>query len=360
MKSLAYYITAHGYGHGVRSCDILAALVRQQPDLTVHVVSDLPWPFLASRLPAGDFRPRPGSFDVGMVQLDSVRVDVPATLCAARDLLAGWPEQLAREKAFLDQAGVGAVVADIPGLPLQAARALGLPALAVGNFAWDWIYEPFAEENRGWQAVIDAYRGAYNECDLLLRLPFHEPMQAFPRRLDMPLLARPGCARRAAIARRTGADPDTTWVLLSFTSLEWKPEALARVAGLAGYTFFTVQPLAWDRSGMVALDRREFPFADALASCDVVVTKPGYGVMSECAVNAKPMVYVEREDFREYPVLASALQRHFTSVHLPARKLYLGDLGDALAAIRTAPAPTEPLPAGGDTLAAREILTLIR
>lgn len=355
-RALIYYVTTHGYGHGARSCDVLSAVLRQQPDLTVYLVSDLPESFLAPRLPAGDIHYRTGSFDVGMVQVDSVRVDVSATLRAARELLAAWPARLQREADFLKFVNAGLVAADIPGLPLSAARRAGLPSLAVGNFGWDWIYEPFAEHQPGWQPVVDAYHQAYAECDVLLRLPFHEPMRAFSRRVEIPLLARPGQNRRETLAALTGADPGTTWVLLSFSTLEWNRESLERVNRIPGCTFFTVKPLAWEGPHMVAVDRHQVPYADVMASCDVVVTKPGFGVMQECAVNDKPMVYVEREDFREYPIMEAALKRHFRSVHLPARHLYRGELGDALAAIPRAPAPQERLTAGGDDLAAREIL----
>lgn len=355
-RTLVYYVTTHGYGHAARSCDVLAAVLRRRPDLTVHFISDLPESFLAPRLPPGDIHYRQGSFDVGMVQVDSVRVDVPATLRAARDMLAAWPDRVAQEKHFLEQVKAGLVVADIPGLPLQAAHHLGLPALALGNFAWDWIYEPFAEEHPGWQPVIAAYREAYAHTDLLMRLPFHEPMAAFPRRREIPLLARPGRNRREEIARHGGANPDLTWVLLSFSTLGWTEEALDRVEAVPGHAFFTVKPLAWNRPGLLALDRADFPYADVMASCDVVLTKPGFGVLQECAVNDKPMIYVEREDFREYPILEAALKRHFRSVHIPSRALYRGELAGALAAIQTAPAPVERLSAGGDDLAAAEIL----
>lgn len=356
MKPLAYYITAHGYGHGTRSCDILAALLRARPDLVVQVVSDLPRSFLQSRLPRGNLHYRAGCFDVGMVQLDSIRVDVSASLRAARDLLACWPDKVRQEVDFLRTAGVGAVVADIPGIPLEAARRCGLPNLAVGNFAWDWIYESLAVDDPAWQPVVEAYRAAYAGCDLLLRLPFHEPMRAFSRQRDVPLLARPGRNRREEIARHAQVDPAARWVLLSFTSLDWSAQALARASAIPDTLYFTVHPLVWNRPGFVALDRRTFPYADVMASCDVVVTKPGYGVLSECAVNGKPIIYIERENFREYPVLESAVRRYFQHVHLPARHLYRGELAGALSAIRTAPAPVEALPAGGDDQAAGEIL----
>ncbi len=54
MKPIAYYITAHGYGHGTRSCDVLRALHRLYPEQPVIVTTDLPRDFLNSRLTGCD------------------------------------------------------------------------------------------------------------------------------------------------------------------------------------------------------------------------------------------------------------------------------------------------------------------
>jgi hypothetical protein len=354
--ALAYYVTAHGYGHGARSCDILRALMEAAPTLVIHIVTDLPPSFFADRLPPGRWTQRAGRFDVGMVQLDSVRVDVPATLAQCRRLLAEADALEAAEVAFLRAANIRAVVADIPGIPLRAARAAGIPALAVGNFAWDWIYEEFIPRDPAWAGVVAHFRDCYAACDLLLRLPFAEPMAAFQRRRELNVPARPGRSRRAELAAQSGADPGRTWILLSFTSLDWDADALARVHALRDWEFFTVQPLGWPGPNIHAVNRRVISYADALASCDAVLTKPGFGVLSECAVNHKPLIYVERTDFREYPVLEAAVKRHFRHVHLPAERLYRGDLRGALEALAHAPEPRERLAAGGDAEAARLIL----
>jgi hypothetical protein len=89
-----------------------------------------------------------------------------------------------------------------------------------------------------------------------------------------------------------------------------------------------------------------------LASCDAVVSKPGYGILSDCVANAKPIVYAEREDFIEYPLLERELKRYLRNVHIPAADLYAGQLGPALAASESAPAPQETLRAGGAEKAA--------
>ena len=146
-------------------------------------------------------------------------------------------------------------------------------------------------------------------------------------------------------------------MLLSFTTLGWDDGALAAVESLEGHEFFTVKPLAWPgRRNIHAVDRMRMVFSDVLASCDVVVTKPGYGILSDCVANAKPIVYAEREDFIEYPLLERELKRYLKNVHVPAADLYAGRLGPALAAMREVPEPAETLPSGGAEMVADILL----
>lgn len=353
---LACYITAHGYGHAARSCDVLRALREQSPDTPIYIIADLPEDFFTSRLPSGPWHFRRARFDVGMVQLDSIRVDVSATLQKCRKLLERAPQLLEVEKVFLAENKISAVVCDIPAIPLRAARACGIPAIAAGNFAWDWIYEEFLPADFAWQPVIEHFRAGYSESDLLLRYPFAEPMAAFPNRVEIGVPARSGKNRRDELARLSGADPARRWILLSFTTLDWDAAALDRIRALRDWELFTVKPLCWDGPNFRSVDRREISYSDVLASCDAVLTKPGFGVLSECAVNDKPMIYVERTDFREYPILESAVKRYFRHIHLPAEDLYRGNLRPALEAIESAPPASERILAGGDTQAARLIL----
>ncbi|HMO51726.1 MAG TPA: hypothetical protein PKE26_10545 [Kiritimatiellia bacterium] len=352
QPTLVYYITAHGYGHGVRSCDILRALRQRHPELAVRVVSDLPVDFLRSRLDLPLEAYRAGSFDVGMVQRDSIRVDVAATWEAVRQWLGRRRALVEQERVFLREARAGAVVCDIPSLPLEAAKAEGLPALAVGNFSWDWIYEEFLADDAGWREPINAFQHGYRQADLLLRLPFSEPMQVFPRRVDLPLVATHGSNRRAEMAAAYHLDAGKTWVLLSFTTLDWDEAALQAVAGLRDYVFLTVKPLAWDAVNICPVDRHRFSFSDVIASADLVVSKPGYGILSECAVNEKPLIYAERTHFREYPILEAALKEHLRAVHIPAEELYRGHLAPFLEAGAVAAPPRVALETGGDVRAA--------
>lgn len=354
---IAYYITAHGFGHGVRSTDVLRALVAARPDAKLHVVTDLPDGFLRGRLEGCTYALRRGRFDVGMVQIDSVRVDQAATRVRVRGLLDSADRLVTGECEWLEAKGIERVVCDVPAVPLVAAARVGVPGIAVGNFTWDWIYEPF-----GWTEEVAAFRAAYAEATLALRLPFAPVFEPFRRVEDVGLVASPGTARRAAIAERTGADVGKVWALLSFSTLGWDASALAALGREVGMEWFVIEPFGdeWTAGrpeNLRSIRRVDFAVPDVFASVDVVVTKPGFGVLSDCVVNDKPMVWVDREGFRETPVLVKALKEVLRQVEISEEALYAGRLGPAIRRALEAGRPTGRVATGGAAEAARLIFT---
>jgi hypothetical protein len=354
-SSIAYYISAHGYGHGVRSCDIIRALNNLFPQLDVHIISALPPAFLSNRIGSNRNSIRQDSFDVGMVQLDSIRVDVEASLARVEDLCSRRNELVSQELDYIHRMGIRLVIVDIPAVPLESAAIAGIPRMAIGNFGWDWIYSDFAARDPRWKAVAHIFREQYSCADLLLRLPFSEEMAAFPHIENIPLVASAGINRRSDIAALSGCNPDKKWILLSFTTLDWDEESLLSVEQLKDYEFFTVRPLSWHRRNIHPLDRDQVKFSDAVASVDAVISKPGFGVLSDCVVNDKPLIYADRSDFLEYAVLEDAIKRFLKYIHIPSADLYRGDLLYSLENIWRRPQPIESIPNGGDLLAARRI-----
>jgi L-arabinokinase len=124
------------------------------------------------------------------------------------------------ESDWLREQGIDVVVVDIPALPLVSAARVGIPRLAVGNFAWDWIYSDFQRRDPRWKAIVEVFRDDYAKTDLLLRLPFAEEMKAFPHIEDIPLVASPGKPCRPEISKLAGCDRDKKWILFTFATLE--------------------------------------------------------------------------------------------------------------------------------------------
>ncbi len=124
MKTAAYFVSPHGFGHAARACAVIEALVHRRPFLRFHIFTTVPEWFFAESIP-GCFEYHPCHADIGLVQLSPLEEDIEAT---ARELAAApWRdskeiEKLARHLVQLDCA---LVFADISPLGLSVARRAG-------------------------------------------------------------------------------------------------------------------------------------------------------------------------------------------------------------------------------------------
>src|SRR6185503_13323440 len=92
-----------------------------------------------------------------------------------------------------------------------------------------------------------------------------------------------------------------------------------------------------------AMYERGYRYEDLVRAVDVVVTKPGYGIISECLANDTALLYTSRGDFREYQVLVDAMPAFLRCSFINHDDLFAGrwarHLGELLA--QSAP-PTKP------------------
>ena len=51
------------------------------------------------------------------------------------------------------------------------------------------------------------------------------------------------------------------------------------------------------------MDAARIEYVDLVAAADVVVTKPGYGIVSDAIAARTRMLYTDRGDFPEYPIM---------------------------------------------------------
>ena len=353
VPALVYYVSGHGFGHAVRSAEIIRALQRAAPDLEIH---------LRTTAPAWLFPPvesyTPVQLDVGVVQRDALDVDARATLAAAGRLVDRAGSLLTREVDYLGAVDARLVVADIPPLALVAAARSKLPGVAVANFSWDWIYQPYVQQEPGWSWLLDWLREAYGQAALLLRLPFHGDLSAFPYVEDVPLVARPPSAERAVLRAELGLRPTDRVVLLGFGGIGLARLPVERLAPIGRYRFLTTdKDLALESApppNVRLVASRQANYDDLIASSDAVVGKPGFGMVASCLSLGVPFLYTDRGEFPEYPILVRALHRLGRAKHVPQVELLKGNLAPYLDALLELPDPgTRPRSDGAARIAAR-------
>jgi L-arabinokinase len=365
-RPLVYFISGHGFGHASRSIEVINALLVRAPDLPVHVRTAAPrWLFDLTVRGAIDLTPL--ETDPGVVQHDSLRLDADETVRRADAYVRALPALAATEAAHLRQLDAAFVVADIPPLGLEAARLAGVPAVAVGNFTWDWIFRAYP----GGGAAADAIGETYRRAGRALRLPLHGGFDTVPEVTDVPFVARKAQHRPADTRGRLGL-PEGRLALVSFGGYGVSGIDLDALSRTRGWTLLVSAsvpfgpgrvPLAeaaargalhpLDEPAMYAMGLR---YEDVVAAADVVVTKPGYGIISECAANDTALLYTDRGHFIEYDVLVREMPRHVRCAYLPQVQILRGDWQGALDALIEAPRPASPTAVNGADVVADWIL----
>ena len=305
-----------------------------------------------------------GVCDTGLVQRDSVTNDDEAT---TRDALAFYSTMDARveeECARLATHDVQVIVGDIPPLAFEVATRLGVPSVAIANFTWDWIYE-WHDGLRDAPGLLDRIRHGYRQATLALRLPLSPELDVFPRVESIPLVARAVERPRADTRLALGIADDRKVALLSFGGYGLQRLDVAALDCLDDWTVLLtdrVSAAVAPSPSVVFLPESllasGFRYEDLVAASDVVVTKPGYGIISECATYRTAMVYTSRGVFREYHVLVAEMPRIVRSRYLSQEALFAGQWKDALEAVVAQPPPPTRVDATGAARAAEVIAGL--
>jgi len=362
---IAFYISGHGFGHASRVIEMMNAVAAARPDAALVVrTSAARWLFDVTV--RGRFEFHAGACDTGVIQSDSLHLDIPATIREASAFMATIDARAEGEAAFLRARGVTLVVGDLPPLAFAAAARAALPSVATGNFTWDWIYGGYADAIAGAPDLLPAIRRAYRQASLTLRLPMWGGFEDWGSPIvDLPFVARHSARDPREVRRAIGVPDGRRMVLASFGGLGIDGLALAPLARLDGYTVVTTgHALGLDGGvprGVVLLDDREvygrgLRYQDLVRAAEVVVTKPGYGIIAECVANDTAMLYTSRGHFVEYDVLVEAMPRFLRCGFLDHDNLYGGNWQPYLDALLAQPPPAERPATNGAEIAARHLL----
>jgi hypothetical protein len=309
MSRPALYIaiTSHGFGHAVRTCSVAAAVQQLCPEILLILVTTVPRWLLETYIP-GDFIHRPRAFDVGVIQSDSLTMDKEATLAKLRQIRSGANSIIAGEVNFIRTNRVGLILADIPPLAVNIAKAAGIPCWMMSNFGWDFIYRDWGGE---FVEIADWISECYRGCDRLFRLPFHEPMSAFPNITDMGLTGgTPRYSPEQLREKFNLCSPLDKTVLLTFGGLNLDQIPYHTLSKFPDWQFITFDEQAPDLPNLLKVSGKQYRPIEFMPLCGRVVSKPGYGTFAAAIRMGTPMVSLTREGFAEAPLLMEGIQNY--------------------------------------------------
>lgn len=345
------YISGHGFGHFTRSAAVLEALVARGVQIHLRTSERALLLGRAASWPASV-----GEVDVGpgIVQRGPLAIDREATRAALRAHLAAWPEIVEEEAGFAVAAGARLIFSDCPPVAFPIAARAQIPSFGLGNFSWSWIYQghDFSDE-------AGELARAESQATLFGVLEMGGGLEVFPRRVELPPVARRPLADRATIrAQLPFPADDRPLVLLSFGGFG-DEFPLGAIASPRHKLLVVSAPVRESDDVKSIRPTPSLPHHELVAAADCVIGKPGYGTVAECLARGTPLAYVPRGLARELPVMIAAIERWLPSAPLDPEDLAAGRWGDAVDRA-IAGRPSAPPPTGnGIEEAVHKILALM-
>ena len=337
MSSIAYYITGHGYGHAVRSNLVIQALLHAASVLKIFVRTTAPqWLFQgqAARVVYSS-----QALDVGILQRDSLEMDLKETLGACRALHAKIPLLIKEEVEFIKKHGICLIVGDIPPLAFAVGASAGIASIGLGNFTWDWVYADY-QRVRLAPSLLPAIRGAYSKASMALRLPMWGGFESFSNVKDIPFVARHASKSREEVVKILKLPTEKPFVLSSFGGYGVQSLDTEALSKFKKYTVLqTAQvPMSRARSAAALTERKGslviineegmydagVRYEDLVGASEAVISKPGYGVISEAIANDAALLYTSRGHFPEYEVLVEEMPKYVRNAFITQDDLFSG------------------------------------
>lgn len=354
---LAIYLSAHGFGHIGQTAPVIDALTRRLPDLRLTILTAAPAFKIAER-----FGPNHtlihNENDIGMRQSNALEVDVPGSWIAYQAFHEAWTEKVRAEARRLKQLRPDLVLANVPYLPLAAARQAMIPAVAMCSLDWAGIFAYyFGTREEPAARILGEMQTAYESAVCFLR---PEPSMAMPHLGNTKAIgpiAQVGRNCRPIVEKRIELGPDERLVMVSLGGMEFRP-SIEDWPALDGFRL--IVPGSWEsrHPQTVAFEDLGIPFIDALASSDLLIAKPGYGSFVEAVCHGIPVLYVERTNWPEADDIIGWIRRHGVCARLNPTDLERGTIVDALKELLLKP-QAPPRAATGAAEAAEEIIAIL-
>lgn len=310
LKTIAYYISDYGYGHATRSTAIIRELLKQNEIVQVIICHSFALGFLQQSFkhePRVTFREV--ATDVGYVlQENSLEPDAKRLNNTVSSYVSEFSTKLNQEMCFMKEKNVSFVISDISPLGISSAAALNIPSLGLSNFTWYTAYEGLIEEHL-LSFLHEQYKQMTYDFSLACSNDPHWGIKEnqrfgfYSRKIDDYEVQR----------IRKKIDPEGNSHIIYF-GLGMKVD-IGTLSELAIWQspnckFIVSSNVNVNHPNVYHIPTNSVETQYYVASADLVLTKAGWGTVSEAVCAGVPLLITNRSSMKEDRHTIDYLVRH--------------------------------------------------
>lgn len=288
MKTIAYYISDYGFGHAARSIAIIRELLEKEPSYRVIICHSFAMDFLRNSLPYDQVSFRKIATDVGyFLKEGSLEPDKEKLAKEFDRFVEDWEKKILSEVPFFQLAKVDLIITDISPLPLESADRVGIPTIGISNFTWYTAYESLLDQKR-----LEIWKSSYAKMSYFFLLAGNRESDWPCEKRLFPFFA---CkVQEDMVERIIDQINPTRKKTIIFFGLGMKIEGI-EVESLPLWesdncVFIVSSNVKVDRDNVFSIPIEETESQAYIAASDLVITKAGWGTISEAVVYNVPLL----------------------------------------------------------------------
>lgn len=317
-KRIAYYITDHGYGHATRAVALIRNLVNSD-SFDVLIRNNNALDLIRASLP--NCRIFTGKTDMGHVLTKKTfDIDESETNALFSAWANSWDQLVKDEKDFMTKNKIDLVISDISCLPFLAAERAGIRSIGLSNFSWVDILSNFSQIDI---SLIRKLKRAYSKANFAIELFGSTGLDGFKKKIYGGLLCRRVSESRSSVRRMLGIGRNEIGVFITFggsTTFDINVERRP-----AKFKIVVSNSLNY-KGEATRVPANYFETQNIVGAMDIVISKGGYGIFSECIQRGIPLLIVPKMNNIEDRRLCESLEKHRLGRRCSLKSVLNGDI----------------------------------
>ena len=294
-KTIAFFISDHGFGHASRNIPIIRYILEATKDIRIIIKTGKNQGQFIRDL-VGDFNGRVTYFfeamDMGLIlKENSLDVDSEKLEEKVQDYISSFEEKVSKENEFLHYNNVNLIVSDIVPWVFKSAKELNISSILISNFTWVEIYKEHLSKE-----ICDKYIECYKLADKALFYELYmEEMKNYIESYEEVSL----CSREFDLEKvdKIKKHFERSIVYISVgRSVDLQKEI--NVSNLE-YDFIVTDGIKLKGHNVYYLPTETPNTQDYLMASDFVITKAGWGTVSEALLAKKKIALLTRDNVAE-------------------------------------------------------------
>lgn len=291
-------ISGHGLGHLSQASQVVNALHRFSSEVTFVIRSPLTKQVIKSWV-LPEFEHILCEDDIGMCMTSALDVDISASLKAYHDFHEHWTEKVDTLAKQMLKQKVDLVLSDVAYLPLAAAQRVAIPNVVLCSLNWADIVAKYFSTSQQAKLWIEIARHAYQSANLFIQPQPSMEMSWLNNCYEVDPIGRIGRRQQKQLLRQLGVKEGTYLVLVGMGGMDFALSPIQWPKQIDDRAIHYLLPagMSVDCANTTCVNQLQSCYVDILASMDLIITKPGYGMFVEAAAAGIPLLYVARSDW---------------------------------------------------------------